>query len=144
MGDKVLVVDDEQQVRDLLNTFLKREGYEVVVASNGEEAMELAEAENPHVILLDVNMPGIDGIEVCNRLKAKEKTRPIPIIIVTVHEDRNVEAFLEGADDFVTKPFNTVEFSFRVRSMLRIRHLADELERSQASSEDPEKNRFKR
>ncbi len=69
MREKVLVVDDEFEIRDVLSNFLTEKGYEVILASNGEEAIELAEKENPHVILLDVKMPGIDGIETCSRLK---------------------------------------------------------------------------
>ena len=84
MADKVLVVDDEWEIRDVLSKFLTEEGYEVLEASNGEEAIELAERENPQVILLDVIMPGMDGIETCKRLKAEEKTRFIPVIMATV------------------------------------------------------------
>ena len=129
MKEKVLVVDDEWEVRDVLSNFLTEKGYEVMLASNGEEAIELAEKENPHVILLDVKMPGIDGIETCSRLKEGEKTRSIPVIMITAFQDREIEAYLEGADDFIVKPFNMVEISFRIESMTRIRHLTDELER---------------
>ena len=132
MGDKILVVDDEKDIRDVLSNFLGEKGYEVILASNGEEALELVERVDPQVILLDVNMPGIDGIETCRRLKANEKSRTIPIIMITAFQDREIEAYLEGADDFVVKPFNMVEISFRVESMLRIRHLSDELERAMA------------
>ena len=139
MADKVLVVDDEWEIRDLLSRFLAEEGYEVILASNGEEALELAEKEEPQVILLDIKMPDIDGIEVCRRLKEEDKTRFIPIIMVTAFEDRDVDAFVKGADDFVTKPFSLVELSFRVRSMLRIRHLTDDLQRSLAYIEELKK-----
>ena len=132
MRDKILVVDDEWEMRNLLTEFLTGEGYDVIQASNGEGALELAEKEEPQVILLDIKMPGIDGVEVCSRLKEEDKTRFIPIIMVTALEDRDVKAFLEGADDFVTKPFSLVELSFRIRSMLRIRHLTDDLQRSLA------------
>jgi DNA-binding response OmpR family regulator len=140
MGDKVLVVDDEWELRNLLTEFLTGEGYDVIQASNGEEALELAEKEEPQVILLDVKMPGIDGIEVCRRLKEEDKTRFIPIIMVTALEDRDVDAFVEGADDFVIKPFSLVELSFRVKSMLRIKYLTDDLQRSLAYIEELEKN----
>ena len=69
MPDKVLVVDDEENIRNLLSAFLAKEGYEVIVAANGEEALELVATANPQVVLLDVTMPGVDGIEVCERLK---------------------------------------------------------------------------
>lgn len=83
MGDKVLAVDDELQMRDLLNLFLTRDGYDVLLASNGEDAIELAKKENPQIILLDIKMPGINGIEVCRRLKADRKTQSIPIIVIS-------------------------------------------------------------
>ena len=127
MAEKILVVDDEPVVRGFLRELLTEEGYEVILASNGEEAIDLAKIEDPEVILLDINMPGIDGIEVCKRLKAQEETRYIPIIIVTALDDRGFIAYLEGADDFVTKPFNPVELTFRIRSMHRIKQLNIEL-----------------
>jgi DNA-binding response OmpR family regulator len=141
MRDKILVVDDELEIRDLLTEVLTGEGYDVIQASNGVEALELVEKEEPQVILLDVMMPGIDGVEVCRTLKEEDKTRFIPIIMVTAFEDRDVDAFVMGADDFVTKPFSLVELSFRVGSMLRIRHLTDELQRKLAYIEELEKNR---
>ena len=140
MAEKILVVDDEWELRNILTEFLTGEGYDVIQASNGKEALESAEKEEPQVILLDVKMPGIDGIEVCRRLKEEDKTRFIPIIMVTALEDRDVDAFVEGADDFVTKPFSLVELSFRVKSMLRIKYLTDDLQRSLAYIEELEKN----
>jgi len=132
MGEKVLVVDDEMEIRDMLGRFLKEQGYEVILASYGEEAIELAEKENPVAILLDILMPGIDGIETCKRLKVKEKTRFIPVIIATALWDRYMEAVEAGAEDFVTKPFNLRELSHRVKSILRVRYLTNELERAVA------------
>ena len=130
MAKKVLVVDDERQIRDLLGEFLEREGYEVFLASAGEEAIELAEREIPHAILLDVKMPGIDGIEVCKRLKAEPKTQFVPVIMITGYADNKMVAIESGADDFVNKPVDLVELAARVRSILRIRYLTDELERA--------------
>jgi DNA-binding response OmpR family regulator len=101
MAEKVLVVDDERQIRDLLGEFLEREGYEVFLASAGEEAIELAERKIPHAILLDVKMPGIDGIEVCKRLKAEPKIQFIPVIMITGHVDNKMVAIESGADVFV-------------------------------------------
>ena len=130
MGDKVLVVDDEWEIRNLLAEFLAGEGYDVIQASNGEEALELAEKEAPQVILLDILMPGIDGIETCKRLKTKENTRFVPVIMATALWDRYMEAMDAGAEDFVTKPFNLTELSHRVKSILRIRYLTNELDRA--------------
>ena len=130
MAEKVLVVDDERQIRDLLGEFLEREGYEVLLASAGEEAIELAERKIPHAILLDVKMPGIDGIEVCKRLKAEPKTQFIPVIMITGYVDNKMVAIESGADDFVNKPIDLMELAVRVKSILRIRYLTDELERA--------------
>ncbi len=140
MGDKILVVDDEQQIRELLGSFLKKEGYEVILASSGEEGIESAEREDPQVILLDLQLPGIDGIETCRRLKADDNTRFIPIIMITAHSDNKMEAIDAGTDDFVNKPFDLVELSVRVKSILRMRYLTDELERIVAHMEELEKN----
>jgi len=140
MADKVLVVDDEWEIRDMLSRFLTEEGYEVIVASNGEEAIELAERENPQVILLDIMMPDIDGIETCKRLKAKEKTRFIPVIMATALWDTYAEAIEAGAEDFATKPFHLAELSFRVQSIRRVRYLTNELERAVAYIQELGKN----
>ncbi len=136
MADKILVADDEQEIRDLLDHFLKDKGYEVILASDGEQALQLAETENPQAIILDVRMPGLDGLEVCKRLKEKEETRFIPVIFITGFEDNKLDALDMGADDFVNKPFDMVELSTRVESVLRIRHLTDELERAVAYIEE--------
>ena len=136
MGEKVLIVDDEMPLRDLLGEFLEGEGYEVLLASAGDEGIALAEREIPHVILLDVKMPGIDGIEVCKRLKAEPKTQFIPVIMITGYVDNKMVAIESGADDFVNKPIDLVELAVRVRSILRIRYLNDELERAVAYIEE--------
>jgi len=136
LANKVLVVDDEREIRDLLRTSLSAEGYEVVVASNGEEAIGLAKTGNPQVILLDIEMPGIDGIETCKRLEADEKTQLIPIIMMTSRGDRDIEAYLEGAADIVNKPFDIKQLAIRVKSMLRVRHLSNELDRALAYIEE--------
>ena len=144
MAEKILIVDDEKEIRELLSIYLNEDGYEVIAASNGEEAINLAQAEHPQVILMDVKMPGIDGVETCKRLKGGEKTSSIPVIMVTAYQDRDVEAYLEGADDFVNKPFDKTEITFRIRSMLRISHLNDELERAMAYIDELDKNLPKR
>ena len=140
MADKILVADEEKEIRSLLDDFLKIEGYEVVLAADGEQALELAETEDPQAIILDIKMPGLDGIEVCKRLKEKEQTRFIPVIIITGFEDNKLDALDMGADDFVNKPFDMVELSIRVKSVLRIRHLKDELERAVAYIEELRKD----
>ena len=140
MPDKVLVVDDEEKIRNLLSAFLAKEGYEVIVAANGEEALELVATANPQVVLLDVTMPGVDGIEVCERLKTDEKTRLIPVIVATAYQDSASAALEVGADDFVSKPVQLLELSVRIRSILQIKHLTDELERAKAYTLELQKN----
>ena len=127
-----MVVDDEREIRNLLTDYLTGEGYDVIQASNGKEALELAKKEEPQAILLDIMMPVLDGIETCKRLKAKEETRSIPVIMATALWDKYMEAIDAGAEDFVTKPFNLRELSHRLKSTLRVSYLASELERTVA------------
>ena len=122
MADKVLVVDDEFTARDILTDFLTGEGYEVILASNGEEALAKATAEDPQVILLDIGIPVIDGIEVCKRLKADGEMRFIPVIMMTGFSYRKREAVEAGADDFIRKPFDLVELSSRLKYLLRMKY----------------------
>ena len=136
MAEKILVVDDDIQIRNLLHEFLTGKGYEVILASNGEEAAELAKIEYPDVILLDIKMPGVDGIEVCRRLKAEAKTQFIPVIMITGYVDNKMVALELGADDFVNKPIHLVELAVRVKSILRIRYLTNELDRAVAYIEE--------
>jgi two-component system response regulator ResD len=115
---RVLVVDDEPMVRDVLARYLQREGFEVALAEDGEEALEQFESNSPDIILLDLMLPRIDGIEVFRRIRAKRST---PVIMLTAkgeEADRIVGLEL-GADDYVTKPFSPREVVARVRSVLR-------------------------
>jgi len=114
MARKILVVDDESDIRELLKNFLATEGYDVILAADGEAAMRLAAEENPDVIILDIRMPGIDGIETCRRLRANKGTSRIPVIMATALRDALMESLEAGADDFVTKPFHLVELSLRL------------------------------
>lgn len=129
---KILVVDDEETIRELLSKFLTREGYQVVLAASGDESLAMAQRDNPGVILLDVQMPGLNGIDTCRGLKAHEKTWHIPVIVAAAYRDRVLEAFDAGADDRVTKPFHREELVVRVKSIARIQYLTDELERAAA------------
>ena len=108
------MANDEQEIRNLLDHFLKGQGYEVVLASDGNQAIKLATEENPQVIILDIKMPGLDGLEVCKQLKENEQTKLIPVIVITGFEDNKMEALNIGADDFVNKPFDMAQISSRV------------------------------
>lgn len=130
----VLVVDDEPSNVDLLQGYLEAEGYQVMTAYWGEEALEKAFAQQPDLVLLDVLMPGLDGFEVCRRLKADPRTQFVPVIILTaLQEPKDKIAGAEaGADEFLTKPFDRVELLARVRNLLQIRHLTDRLEHAES------------
>jgi len=120
MKPKVLIVDDDPINIELLEGYLSKE-YDILKAFDGKEALIIVESNPPDIILLDLIMPGINGYQVCKKLKDDPKTNHIPIVIVTsLHEieDRN-KAIEAGADDFITKPFDIMELSVRVKSHLR-------------------------
>ena len=118
MSSKILVVDDEQSIMNIIAFNLKKEGYEVVCAEDGEMAIKAFEAENPDLILLDIMMPKIDGYGVCKRIRDKSD---VPIIMLTARADEvdKVLGLEIGADDYVTKPFSNRELMARVKANLR-------------------------
>ncbi len=113
-GARILVVDDEAEIRRALRIALEARGYTVVAAASGEEALTAAERARPEVVLLDLLMPGMGGLEACKRLRARS---PVPIIVLSVmgHEQDKVAALDAGADDYLTKPFGFDELMARVR-----------------------------
>ncbi|MDO8491934.1 MAG: response regulator transcription factor [Dehalococcoidia bacterium] len=115
---RILVADDEPKIRMFIRANLEARGYEVILAQDGIEASEAAERVLPDVIVLDVNMPGMDGIEACRRIR---EWADIPIIMLSVRGDEKdkVKALDEGADDYVTKPFSVEELLARIRVALR-------------------------
>jgi putative two-component system response regulator len=133
MFARILVVDDDPMIVDVLTRFLSREGYEVITAQNGVEALGQVERHKPDLILLDVTMPEMDGFTTCRRLKDDERTALIPITMLTglddrEHRTRGIEA---GADDFLTKPFEHSILRARIRSQLRLKRLTDQLEHTE-------------
>jgi two-component system alkaline phosphatase synthesis response regulator PhoP len=126
----ILIVDDEEDILELVRLALAREGYDVLEAATGEQAVELARVRQPDLAILDLMLPGIDGLEVCRILKNNPRTEQMPVIILTARsEDSDIVAGLElGADDYVTKPFNSRVLTARVRRVLRKR-VAQNLDR---------------
>ncbi|MCL4294113.1 MAG: response regulator [Anaerolineae bacterium] len=127
---QILIVDDQPSARDTLKGLLHPEGYQLTFAASGLEALACLEQGQPDTILLDVMMPGMDGFEVCRRLKATGKWRHIPIILITALDGpEDIAAGLDaGADDFISKPVQTLELRARVRSMLRLKKQFDDLQ----------------
>ena len=139
---KILIVDDEEIVRRVLSSLLKKDGYEVIEAEDGRVGVELAKKEDPDVILMDLTMPVMGGLQACRLLKEDEKTKNIPVLVITALGGENkTEAIDAGIDDFVNKPFDAEEISIRVKSMLKIKKLTDELERVLAYVNDIDKQR---
>jgi two-component system, OmpR family, KDP operon response regulator KdpE len=115
---RILIVDDEPQIRRVMRTTLVARGYMVSTAKNGEEALDKVREERFDLVLLDINMPGIGGIETCRILRSQSDT-PIVILSIRNAEKEKVEALDAGADDYVTKPFSTPELLARIRAALR-------------------------
>ena len=122
---KILVVDDVPQNVRLLEAVLAPRGYDVVTATDGDSALRLVESEEPDLVLLDVVMPQLDGYEVCRRLRAREETAMLPVLMVTASVAEKAKVIEAGADDLIAKPFNQDEMLARVRSLLRIKRYHD-------------------
>ena len=135
MSARILVVDDIDSNVRLLEAKLSSEYYEVLTASDGPTALAIAASELPDIVLLDVMMPGMDGFDVCRRLKADPATRHVPVVLVTALDGRadRVAGLEAGADDFLTKPIDDVMLFARVRSLTRLKAVIDELRDREAS-----------
>jgi len=121
MKEKILVVDDEEDYLNLLRLILLPEGFEVETAVDGEEALEKLEKFNPSLLILDVNLPKINGYELCKKIREEKRFAKLPIIMLTVRSKEEEEAFgLEiGCDDYITKPFEPTALVARVNAVLR-------------------------
>lgn len=124
-GSKILVVDDEAYIVELVRFNLEKEGFQVLVACDGSTALELVEKHLPDLIVLDIMLPGMDGLEVCQRLKQDESYRSIPIIFLTARgEEIDTVLGLEmGGDDYIKKPFSPRELVARIKARLRAIHI---------------------
>ena len=121
MASKILIIDDEPDVVDMVAMNLKTEGYKVFTADNGESGLAKAKAESPNLIILDLMLPKMSGLEVCKALKRETATAKIPIVMLTAKSDEvdRIVGLELGADDYVTKPFSPRELLLRVQSVLR-------------------------
>lgn len=134
----ILIVDDEPDNFDVIETFLKDEGYQLHYAPNGQKALDQLASFQPDVILLDVMMPGMNGIQVCQTIKAKLEWQMIPIVMVTALNTKEdlARGLASGASDFISKPVNSTELKARVRSMLKIKKQYDDLQTLLQQRED--------
>ena len=128
-GERILVVDDQEDNVFILEQLLQRNGYQVAVARDGVEALEKAAEQRPDVVLLDINMPRMDGLEVCRRLKSDESMAGAAIILISARTEKGqrVEGLDAGADDYISKPFSPKELLARVRAQLRLKGRQDQL-----------------
>jgi putative two-component system response regulator len=127
---RILLVDDEQAHRELLAELLAREGHEVETAGDGQQALGKAFARAPDIVLMDVNMPVLSGLEACRRLKQDERTHLVPVVLITgltARADR-IQGIAAGCDDFLAKPVDSEQLLARTRNLLRTKALVDELE----------------
>ena len=132
-GDKpsrLLIVDDEPQVASLLRRFVSNEGYDVSVVHDGESALAWMEDNTPDVVVFDIVLPGVTGIDLCRKMKSDRATRLIPVVLVTGYasQEEQLEAVDAGADDVITKPVNSEQFRIRLRSLVRMKRYTDDLE----------------
>jgi DNA-binding response OmpR family regulator len=119
-GTKVLLVEDEDQLRRVMKDLLEREGYIVSEARDGIQALDQVDRHAPDIIVLDLNLPGLDGYSVLQQLRSRAATRTIPVMVLTAKgdEDNEVRVFELGADDFITKPFRARALSARLEAVL--------------------------
>ena len=138
MSGRILVVDDQRANAEMMAGILQARGYQVVTAPGGEAALEQVRAGTPDLVVSDIVMPGMDGYELCRRLRAQAATALLPVILVTSVEanDERVKGLEAGADDFLSKPVNWDELFARVRSLLRIKRLQDEVKSWNAKLEE--------
>ena len=117
----IVVVEDEQAIQDVVAYNLRREGYEVLLAGDGDEGLALIQSKRPALVILDLMLPGIDGLSICQQLRADAKTRSIPLMILSAKEEESdiVIGLSLGADDYLSKPFSPREMLARVKALLR-------------------------
>lgn len=127
--DKILVADDEQDIREIMQVILQKEGYEVVLAKDGAEVLALVKQTSPDLIVLDYLMPGTDGIEACQALKKDSSAKGIPVIMVTAYPNEKEKGLAAGAVDFITKPVDRIDLLLRIKSALKVKHITNELQR---------------
>lgn len=126
---KVLYADDDQEIQRAAKSILSKEGYEPLIAKDGEEALRLSKEQKPDCILLDYLMPGMDGIQVCEALQKDEDTKHIPVIMITAYPNEKEKALAAGAVDFISKPVERTDLLLRIKSVVKVGHIKNELQK---------------
>ncbi|TMI22203.1 MAG: response regulator, partial [Betaproteobacteria bacterium] len=129
MSGRILVVDDQRAIAEMMTGVLQGRGYEVLTAFDGETALRQVHAERPDLVVSDILMPGMDGYELCRRVRSDPLTALLPIVLVTSLDPQaeRINGLEAGADDFLSKPVNWDELFARVKSLLRVKRLQDEV-----------------
>lgn len=131
-GEKILVVDDEDEIRELITLYLIKNGFQVIVAESGQKAIELANTQKPDLIILDIFLPGLNGIEVCQILR-KDNQVPILFLSCKSQDSDKIQGLTAGGDDYITKPFSFGELVARVKSHLRRSNLVNSVKEEKQS-----------
>lgn len=120
MASKIIVIEDDPHILKLISQTLQREGYEVVTATDGSEGLRKVRETHPHLVVLDISLPGLDGYQVCHHLRSEHATSKLPVIMVTAMSRPSDQrrGFETGADDYLSKPFVLSELITRIRSLL--------------------------
>jgi DNA-binding response OmpR family regulator len=137
--DRVLIVDDDPDILEIVKEILAKEGYAVMVAKDGQEALNLALANNPDLIVTDCIMPVMDGIQLCQALQKDNKTKSIPVIMITAYPSEKELGLRVGAVDFLTKPIEKIDLLTRIKCALKVRHIENELQKAIAYIAELEK-----
>ena len=118
---KILIVDDEKDFVDIIKLILKKEKYDVFIAYNGEDGFDIVQKEKPDLVILDLNLPGIDGYEVCRKIRKKFIFKEVAVLMLTVRtlEQDHINGFSCGSDDYMIKPFEPKELLARIRNLMR-------------------------
>lgn len=137
--DKILFADDDKEICERAESILTREGYQVLIAFDGQGALDLTKTEKPDLVILDYLMPMLNGVEVLRALKKDSQTKDIPVIMLTAYSTEKEEGLSAGAMDFLTKPVDKTDLLLRIRSILKIKHLDNELQKMIAYIRELEK-----
>lgn len=137
--EKILLADDDLEVQDIAKAILSKEGYEVIIAKDGNEALDLAKVHKPDLIILDYLMPGLNGLETCQTLKKDNDLKNIPVLMITAYPGEKERSLSAGAVDFLTKPVEKADLLHRIKSVLKVRYINNELQKMIAYIEELEK-----